>query len=136
MRTSSSIPVSTDAGLVVPVLRDAGRLTLRELAQRRQALVERARAGRLKADELSGGTFSISNLGGMGVDSFTAVINPPEAAILAVGRTIEELVVDAGQMSIAPTMELSLTADHRVIDGAQGAAFLVDLVQLLEQAQG
>ncbi len=130
------LAVSTDAGLVVPVLRDAARLTLSELAQRRQAVVERARAGRLKADELSGGTFSISNLGGMGVDSFTAVINPPEAAILAVGRTIEELVVDAGQMSIAPTMELSLTADHRVIDGAQGAAFLVDLVQLLEQAQG
>lgn len=130
------LAVATDAGLVVPVIRDAGSLSLKELALRRQQVVERARAGRLKAEELSGSTFSISNLGGMGVDSFTAMINPPEAAILAVGRTIEELIVADGKMSIAPTMELSLTADHRVVDGAQGAAFLVDLVELLEQGHG
>lgn len=127
------LAVATDAGLVVPVIRDAGGLSLAQLAERRSGVVARARAGKLKADELSGGTFSVSNLGGMGVDSFDAVINPPEAAILAVGRTIEELVVDGGKMSIAQTIDLSLSCDHRVIDGAQGAAFLVDLVGLLEQ---
>jgi pyruvate dehydrogenase E2 component (dihydrolipoamide acetyltransferase) len=128
------LAVATESGLVVPVIADAAHLSLQEIASRRVDLVQRARSDRLRADEMSGGTFSVSNLGGMGIDSFTAIINAPEAAILAVGRIIEEPVVDAGVASIAPTMELTLTADHRVIDGALGAAFLVDLVTTIEQA--
>ena len=128
------LAVATDSGLVVPVISNAANLSLAEIAQRRSDIVPRARSGRLKADESSGGTFTVSNLGGMGIDSFTAVINPPEAAILAVGRIIDEPVAEDGRMWVEPTMELTLSADHRVIDGSIGAAFLVDLVSSLEQA--
>ena len=128
------LAVATDSGLVVPVMAGAAALSLKEISQRRSELIERARAGRLKADESTGGTFTVSNLGGMGIDSFTAVINPPEAAILAVGRIMEEPVAEAGRIVAAATMSLTLTADHRVLDGAQAAVFLVDLVAALESA--
>jgi pyruvate dehydrogenase E2 component (dihydrolipoamide acetyltransferase) len=96
-------------------------------------VTHKARAGRLTPDEFSEGTFTISNLGTFGVEHFTAVINPPEAAILAVGGTVDEPVVREGQVVVRPMMRMTLTSDHRVLDGAVSAAFLRDLVDLLGQ---
>ncbi len=124
--------VATDNGLLVPVIRDADRKSLTEIAVEAHALVERARAGRLTPDELTGSTFTISNLGMYGIDHFTAVINPPEAAVLAVGAVQEEAVVRDGKLTAATTLKLTLAIDHRVLDGATAAVFLQDLVGLLE----
>ena len=124
--------VAVDDGLLVPVIRDANRKGLSETAVEAHALVERARAGKLKPDELTGSTFTISNLGMYGIDHFTAVINPPEAAVLAVGAVRQEAVVRDGQLIAATTLKLTLSIDHRVLDGATAAAFLQDLVNLLE----
>ncbi len=124
--------VALEDGLIVPVVCDADRKSLAEIATEAHALTGRARAGKLTPGEFTGGTFTISNLGTYGVDHFTAVINPPEAAILAVGTAREEAVVRDGQLSVATTMKLTLTIDHRVLDGATAAAFLRDLVDLLE----
>jgi pyruvate dehydrogenase E2 component (dihydrolipoamide acetyltransferase) len=124
--------VATDNGLLVPVIRDADRKSLTEIAAETHALVKRARTGRLTPDELTGSTFTISNLGMYGIDHFTAVINPPEAAILAIGAAREEPVVRDGQLTAATTLKLTLSIDHRVLDGATAAVFLRDLVNLLE----
>jgi pyruvate dehydrogenase E2 component (dihydrolipoamide acetyltransferase) len=124
--------VATDNGLLVPVIRDADRKSLTEIAVEAHALVERARAGKLTPDELTGSTFTISNLGMYGIDHFTAVINPPEAAVLAVGAVQQEAVVRDGQLTAATTVKLTLSIDHRVLDGAAAAVFLQDLVGLLE----
>ncbi|MEB3980029.1 dihydrolipoamide acetyltransferase family protein [Mycobacterium sp. 663a-19] len=124
--------VATDNGLLVAVVRDADRKNLTELAVEAHTLIERARAGKLTPDELTGSTFTVSNLGMYGIDHFTAVINPPEAAILAVGAVQEEAVVRAGQLTAATTLKLTLSIDHRVLDGATAAVFLRDLVSLLE----
>jgi pyruvate dehydrogenase E2 component (dihydrolipoamide acetyltransferase) len=115
------------------VIRDADRKTVREISAEASDLGERARSGRLKPDEFSGGTFTISNLGMFGISEFTAVINPPEAAILAVGASVPTPVVKDGEVSVTTTMRLTLTVDHRVLDGATGAAFLRDLVRVLEE---
>jgi pyruvate dehydrogenase E2 component (dihydrolipoamide acetyltransferase) len=120
-------------GLVVPVLRDAGRRTLRELAADLLALVERARAGRLTPDDLGGGTFTITNLGAQRIDAFTPIINPPEAAILGVGRIAEKPAVRDGQLVVRTQATLALSFDHRVVDGAPAAAFLARLAELLER---
>ncbi|GIW07388.1 MAG: dihydrolipoamide acetyltransferase component of pyruvate dehydrogenase complex [Dehalococcoidia bacterium] len=120
-------------GLVVPVLRDAGTRTLRELAADLLALIERARAGRLGPDDLAGGTFTITNLGGQRIDAFTPIINPPEAAILGIGRIAEKPAVRAGQLVIRTQATLALSFDHRVVDGAPAAAFLARLAELLER---
>ena len=125
--------VALDDGLIVPVIRDADRKSVSEIANEAHALAERARAGKLTPDEFTGGTFTISNLGMYGIDHFTAVINPPEAAILAVGAATEEPVVRDGRLVATTTMKLTLSIDHRVLDGATAAAFLRDLVRLLEQ---
>ena len=124
--------VATDSGLLVPVIRDADDKSLTEIAVEAHALVERARAGKLTPAELTGGTFTISNLGMYGIDHFIAVINPPEAAILAVGAVQEEAVVRNGRLTAATRMKLTLSIDHRVLDGATAAVFLQDLVHLLE----
>ena len=124
---------SIDEGLMVPVIRDADRKTAREIGAEARELGDRARAGRLTPDEFSGGTFTISNLGMFGISEFTAVINPPEAAILAVGASVETPVVKDGEVTVTTTMRLTLTVDHRVIDGATGAIFLRDLVRALEE---
>ena len=124
--------VASDNGLLVPVIRDADRKSLTEIAVEAHALVERARAGKLTPDELTGSTFTISNLGMYGIDHFTAVINPPEAAVLAVGAVQQEAVVRDGQLTAATTLKLTLSIDHRVLDGATAAVFLRDLVNLLE----
>jgi pyruvate dehydrogenase E2 component (dihydrolipoamide acetyltransferase) len=124
--------VALQDGLIVPVIRDADRKSLTEIATEAHQLTDRARAGKLAPDEFTGGTFTISNLGTYGIDHFTAVINPPEAAILAVGAARQEAVVRNDQIIAATTMKLTLSIDHRVLDGATAAAFMRDLVDLLE----
>ncbi|MEO8814203.1 MAG: dihydrolipoamide acetyltransferase family protein, partial [Mycobacterium sp.] len=113
-RVNIGCAVAVDSGLVVPVIRDANCKGLNEIATEAHTLIDRARAGRLTPDELSGGTFTISNLGMYGIDHFTAVINPPEAAILAVGAVVQEAVVRDGQLTAASTLKLTLSIDHRV----------------------
>jgi pyruvate dehydrogenase E2 component (dihydrolipoamide acetyltransferase) len=127
------IAVAAPQGLVVPVIRDAARLTVQEIARARADLVGRARDNKLQFADLEGGTFTISNLGMFGVEQFTAVLNPPQVAILAVGAVKDEAVVRDGDLDVAPMMHLVLTCDHRAIDGADGATFLQTLVALIEQ---
>jgi pyruvate dehydrogenase E2 component (dihydrolipoamide acetyltransferase) len=130
------VAVATDDALVVPVIQDAGRRTLREVADARAALVTRARERKLRAEDVSGGTFTISNLGMFGVDAFSAIVNAPQTAILAVGRIAERVVVVDGAPAVRPTCVLTLSFDHRVVDGAAGARFLDTLVSLCEEPAG
>jgi pyruvate dehydrogenase E2 component (dihydrolipoamide acetyltransferase) len=125
--------VATPNGLVVPVIRDADRRTIQEIARSRADLVGRARDGKLTLQDLEGGTFTVSNLGMFGVEQFVAVLNPPQVAILAVGAVKEVPVAVDGELDVAPTVQLVLTCDHRAIDGADGARFLQTLVALIEQ---
>ncbi|MCZ7587387.1 MAG: 2-oxo acid dehydrogenase subunit E2 [Gaiella sp.] len=127
------IAVAAPQGLVVPVIRDAGRLTVREIASTRADLVTRARDSKLTLEDLGGGTFTISNLGMFGVEQFTAVLNPPQVAILAIGAVKDEPVVRDGELDVAPILRMVLTCDHRAIDGADGAQYLQTLVALVEQ---
>ena len=130
---SIGVAVAIDDGLLIPVIRDADRKTLTEIAREAHDLTARARERKLTPDELAGGTFTISNLGMYGIRQFTAVINPPQAAILAVGEAIRQPVVRGDQVAIATTMTLTLSIDHRAVDGATGAAFLTRLRELIEQ---
>lgn len=127
------LAVAVDDGLLVPVIHHADALNLSELASRRSGVVSRAKAGKLSLDDLSGGTFTISNLGMYGVDAFNAIVNPPQAAILAVGRIADRVVPVNGQPAVQPMMTLSLSCDHRVVDGARGAEFLQALADLIEE---
>jgi pyruvate dehydrogenase E2 component (dihydrolipoamide acetyltransferase) len=120
-------------GLVVPVLHDAHLLRLPQIARRRVEVVERAQSSKLKLDDLQGGSFTISNLGMFGIDAFSAIVNPPQAAILAVGRIADRVVAVNKQIEIRPMMVLTLSADHRVIDGARGAQFMNTLTGLFEE---
>jgi pyruvate dehydrogenase E2 component (dihydrolipoamide acetyltransferase) len=127
------VAVAIDEGLITPVVRDADRKGLTEIAAEVKELAGRAREKKLKPEEFTGSTFSISNLGMFGIEEFTAIINPPEAAILAVGAVGPKVVVDdEGNMAIRQRMRVTLSCDHRVIDGATGAAFLQTLKQYLE----
>ncbi len=127
------IAVAIDDGLIVPVIRGADRKTVTEIAREARTLAEKARAGRLTPGEFAGGTFTISNLGMYGIDNFTAVVNPPQAAILAVGAATRQPVVRDDQLAVGTTMALTLCIDHRVLDGATGSAFLADLRALLAE---
>ena len=127
------IAVAVPNGLVVPVIRSAERLTVAEIANARAVLVERARSGKLQQGDLGGGTFTISNLGMFGIERFIAVLNPPQAAILAVGSVEDKVVAVDGQPAVRPRMELTLTCDHRAVDGATGAQFLTTVKQFLEE---
>jgi pyruvate dehydrogenase E2 component (dihydrolipoamide acetyltransferase) len=127
------IAVAVPKGLVVPVIQGCERKSIAEIAAARAALVDRARAGKLQQADLDGGTFTISNLGMYGIERFIAVLNPPQAAILAVGSTEERPVVVDGQVVVRPRMELTLTCDHRAIDGATGAEFLGDVKTFIEE---
>lgn len=128
------IAVALDEGLIVPVLKDVPAKGLAQIAEEIADLSQRARSNQLKASELSGGTFTVSNLGMFGVDRFTAIINPPEAGILAVGRIARRFVPDANDQPIAkPIMTVTLSADHRVVDGAVAARFLADIRAGLEE---
>ncbi len=126
------IAVAAPQGLVVPVVRGAERLTIAQIAGVRADLVSRARDGKLKTDDLEGGTFTISNLGMYDVDQFVAVLNPPQASILAVGATRERVVPRDGDLEFLPMMTMTLTCDHRAVDGATGADFLKTLKAFLE----
>lgn len=128
------VAVAVAAGLVVPVIRQVDRLPLLSIATELQTLGERAHAGKLTPADLRSGTFTISNLGMLGVESFTAIINPPQAAILAVGKTVKRLVVtEDDQTVIKPLATFTLTADHRVVDGANAAHFLAAVRQAVEK---
>jgi pyruvate dehydrogenase E2 component (dihydrolipoyllysine-residue acetyltransferase) len=126
------IAVALDDGLIVPVIRSADQKALTGLAAEAASLIEKARAGKLQPQEYSGGTFSITNLGMYGVTSFIAVINPPESAILAVGGIHEVPVVKDGQLTVGTRMQVTLSADHRAVDGAVAAQFLREVKRLLE----
>ena len=127
------IAVAAPNGLVVPVIRDADRRTIQEIAAARSDVVARARDGKLQRGDLEDGTFTISNLGMYGIEQFVAVLNPPQAAILAVGATVETPVARGGEVVVRPLMSLTLTCDHRAIDGADGAEFLRTVKELLEE---
>jgi pyruvate dehydrogenase E2 component (dihydrolipoyllysine-residue acetyltransferase) len=126
------IAVAAPQGLVVPVIRAADRLTIAEIARARGEVVQRARDNKLRQEDLEGGTFTISNLGMFGIEQFVAVLNPPQVAILAVGSTEERVVVTDEGFDAVPTMTMTLTCDHRAIDGAVGADFLRTVKQLVE----
>jgi pyruvate dehydrogenase E2 component (dihydrolipoamide acetyltransferase) len=127
------IAVATERGLVVPVIRGCERLTIPEIAAARADLVERARSGKLQQADIEGGSFTISNLGMYGVEQFVAVLNPPQAAILAVGAAAETPVARDGAVEIRPRMTMTLTCDHRSIDGATAADFLRTVKTFLEE---
>jgi pyruvate dehydrogenase E2 component (dihydrolipoamide acetyltransferase) len=127
------IAVAIEEGLLTPVIRAAQDKSLREISELAKDLAHRARNKRMKQEEFQGGTFTVSNLGGMGIDSFSAVINPPQGFILAVGRITNVPVVDDGdQIIVGHRMSLTMSCDHRVIDGALGAEYLKELRHLLE----
>jgi pyruvate dehydrogenase E2 component (dihydrolipoamide acetyltransferase) len=123
--------VALDDGLIVPVIRHVDKKPLAEIAQEAKTLAEKARAGRLALEEVTGGTFTVSNLGMYGVDGFTPILNTPQTGILGVGRIVEKPVVYRGEITKRATMVLSLTFDHRVIDGAPAGAFLQTVADLL-----
>ena len=127
------IAVAIPDGLVVPVLRSVERLTIPELATARVELVERTRASRLQPADLAGGTFTISNLGMYGVERFFAVLNPPQVAILAVGAIEDRVVAEDGEPAVRPRMEMTLSCDHRAVDGATASQFLGTLKAFLEE---
>jgi pyruvate dehydrogenase E2 component (dihydrolipoamide acetyltransferase) len=130
------VAVATDDALIVPVVHGADALTLSQVSERRKQIVDAARAGKLRPDDVQGGTFTISNLGMYGVDAFQAIVNTPQAAILAVGRTTERPWVVGGEVVARPVMTLSVSFDHRVVDGARGAEFLDTLASLIEEPAG
>lgn len=133
-RINIGIAVAREQGLLTTVLKDADKKSLAQIAQESQKLVQRARDGRMQADDMVGGTFTISNMGMFGVKDFVAIINPPQAAILAVGAVQRVPVVnDAGDLTVGTRMNVTISADHRVTDGAEAARFLVALKEALEQ---
>jgi pyruvate dehydrogenase E2 component (dihydrolipoamide acetyltransferase) len=128
--------VAMESGLIVPVIRDADKRGVLDIAQESRRLAEAARTGKLKPEEFSGGTFTVSNLGMFDVEEFTAVINPPESAILAVGAIVPTPVVREGQVVARDIMKVTLSVDHRALDGAIAARYLQELRRLLEQPMG
>jgi pyruvate dehydrogenase E2 component (dihydrolipoamide acetyltransferase) len=124
--------VALEDGLITPILRDADLKPLEEISDEARSLAERARAKKLQPNEYTGSTFSISNLGMMGIEEFSAIINPPEAAILAVGAVRQAPVVVDGALAVGWRMKATLSVDHRVADGAAGARFLQTLRRFLE----
>ena len=130
-----AVAVATERGLITPIVANADDLSVVKIAAMTKALAQKARAGKLKPHEFEGGSFSISNLGGFGIESFDAIINPPQGAILAVGKATPEPVDDQGAIRIVPVLHLSLSCDHRAIDGVDGARFLAALAELLENPE-
>jgi pyruvate dehydrogenase E2 component (dihydrolipoamide acetyltransferase) len=130
------IATALEEALVVPVIHGADQLSVGDIASRRRDLVDRATTGKLTPTDVAGGTFTITNLGMYGVDGFNAIVNPPQAAILAVGRIADRVVAVDGQPAVRPTMMLTLSCDHRVVDGARAAQFLDELATLVEEPWG
>jgi pyruvate dehydrogenase E2 component (dihydrolipoamide acetyltransferase) len=129
------LAMAVEGGVVAPVIHNADKSKLAEIAAQRRDLTERARGGKLRPSDLTGGTFTISNLGMFGVDAFTAIIISPQAAILAVGRIVDRVVPVDGRPGIRPMMTLTLSSDHRVVDGARAAEFLRDLVEAIRSPE-
>jgi len=119
-------------GLIVPVIKKADKKTIIEIANERAVLIDKAINLKLNIDDLEGGTFTISNLGMFGIDEFSAILNPPQSAILAVGQIKDRVLADKGEMIIRPTVFLTLTIDHRILDGFLGSQFLSDLKDAIE----
>jgi len=132
-RAHIGLAIALDEGLITAVLRDCDAKPLGQIAVEARDVAERARGGKLRAQELSGATFSISNLGMYDVEEFSAIINPPEGAILAVGSVLEKPVVEDGQLRVGRRMKMTISCDHRAMDGAMGARFLQDVKRLLEE---
>ncbi|MBI3799237.1 MAG: 2-oxo acid dehydrogenase subunit E2 [Deltaproteobacteria bacterium] len=128
---SVGVAVALDEGLIVPVIHNTDKKSLKDISQEARSLAEKARAGKLTLEEVSGGTFTVSNLGMYGVDGFTPIINTPQTGILGVGRIVEKPIIYRGEIAKRSTMVLSLTFDHRVIDGAPAGAFLQTVADLL-----
>ena len=126
------VAVETEAGLVAPVLKNADTLSVPQIVQNLTSLARKARENRLSVEDYTGGTFTITNMGMLGIERFDAIINPPESAILSVGKIIEKAVVIDGGIQVRPRMDMTLSADHRVLDGAAGAKFLVRVKELIE----
>jgi pyruvate dehydrogenase E2 component (dihydrolipoamide acetyltransferase) len=126
------VAVNVENGLVVPVLKEANKKSLEEIAKNRLDLVDRARKGKLLPSEMKGGSLTISNLGMLGIDQFNPIINPPESCILGIGRTVEKPVVREGAVIIRPMVNLTLSIDHRVLDGGSGSKFLQRIGELIE----
>ncbi len=131
-----AVAVATDGGLVTPIVRAANRKSLSEIAAATRDLATRAKSGGLQREEITGGTFTLSNLGMFGITSFDAIINPPQVAILAVAATENRAVAKNGQLAVAQICTMTLTSDHRVVDGAVAAAFLTTLRRRIEEATG
>jgi pyruvate dehydrogenase E2 component (dihydrolipoamide acetyltransferase) len=131
-RVHLGMAVATDDGLIVPVIFDAHAKRMSEISREAKELAKRARERKLKPEEYTGSTFSVSNLGMFGIDQFTAIINPPESAILAVGASEDRAVVENGATVVRKRMRVTMSCDHRVIDGAVGARFLQTLRRLIE----
>ena len=132
-RIDIGFAVDTDAGLLVPVIRDVPALSLAELAARSRELIERARSGTLSASEMRGGCFTVTNLGAYGIDAFTPIINPPECAVMGVGRIARQPVMDADRVVGRDLVTLSLTFDHRIVDGGPAARFLQTVARWIEK---
>lgn len=132
-RVHIGVAVAVEDGLITPIVRDANLKGVADISQEVRELAKRARDRKLQPDEYTGSTFSISNLGMFGIEEFTAIINPPEAAILAVGAAEDKVVVEDGEMVVRPRMKVTMSCDHRVIDGATGAKFLQTLKSYLEE---
>jgi pyruvate dehydrogenase E2 component (dihydrolipoamide acetyltransferase) len=130
-QVNMSVAMAVTDGVVGAVIPDADRVALADVALQRRDLTERARSGRLRPADLAGGTFTITNLGMYNVDAFNAIIAPPQAASLAIGRIADRVVAVNGQPGVRPVMTVTLSGDHRVIDGAQAAAFLNDLAEAI-----
>ncbi len=126
------VAVSTDRGLIVPVIHNASSKSIKEISMSVRVLANKARNNTLNLDDVSGGTFTISNLGMFGIEIFTPIINPPESAILGVGKIIDKPIIKEGRLKICPMMVLSLTHDHRIMDGVDAAKFLQEIKMLLE----
>jgi len=131
-----SVAVATDKGLITPVIRAAQTKPVKAISEELRSLIDRARAGKLRTGEIEGGSFTVSNLGMFGIDQFDAIINPPQGAILAIGAASPRPIERGGGLSIATTAQVSLSCDHRAIDGAVGARFLAALRDLIEAPQG
>jgi pyruvate dehydrogenase E2 component (dihydrolipoamide acetyltransferase) len=127
-----AVAMAVEEGLVVPVIRNADRATVAEIAMQRKDLVERAQSRKLRPADVGGGTFTFTNLGMYGVDAFQAIVNAPQAAILASGRIAERVVPVNGEVAIRPMMIMTLSCDHRAVDGARAAQFLDHLAALVE----
>jgi pyruvate dehydrogenase E2 component (dihydrolipoamide acetyltransferase) len=124
--------MALEEGLIVPVIPDIGRKTLFEIAQSRSSVVEKGKKGKLTPDEITGSTFTLSSLGMFGIEEFTSIINIPESAILAVGAILDKPVVINKEIVVRPVMKITLSYDHRVIDGAKAAGFMKTLKEFLE----